>query len=144
MIFSLRIQQLLFALVLVLTCALAALFEGGSLSQGVLGDNASLTYALDVWCVVVCVVGTYVALRLFSFDRVRRSVRDGGDTAYYRWAGVRTLLVALSLWSEVAIYYLTLQSQTAHYTLFISLVAAIFCIPTARERDGLKSKDDSQ
>ena len=138
----LRIHQLLFALVIVVAGGVATLFDQGVLPVGVLDGQAR--YVLDVLCVVLCIVGTYVALRLMSFKRVQHLLQTSGDAVYYRWVGIRTFIVALCIWSEVVVYFVTLQSQTAHYALFISLVAAVFCIPTQRERDGLIRKDEEE
>ncbi|MBR6926576.1 MAG: hypothetical protein IKH52_05145 [Bacteroidaceae bacterium] len=136
----LRIHQLLFALVIVVAGGVATLFDQGVLPVGILGSQAQ--YVLDVLCVVLCIVGTYVALRLLSFKRVQQSLQTTAGAGYYRWVGIRTFIVAVCIWSEVIVYFITPASQTAHYALFISLVAAVFCIPIQRERDGLIRKDE--
>ncbi len=139
---KLLIHQLIFALIFILAGTFALLSEKGVLPTGYLGGNPQAQYLLDVVCVVLCTAGTYLALRLMSFDKVKNALKTEAAAAYYKWDNVRLALIALCVWVEVCVYYATLQSQTAHYALMISLVAAVFCIPTARERDGLISKDD--
>lgn len=135
--YNLRFQQLIFALSVVAAGVLATLFERSVLPAGILAGENGVRYALDLACVVLCTVGTYVALRLFTFAKVRFFLKTQYDKAYYKTVFVRTMMILVSLLTEVAVYYLFLPSQTAQYTLFITLVSAVFCIPTARERAGL-------
>lgn len=141
---ALRRQQLYFGLVFVVAAALAALFERGVLPTSFLGGSTGAQYALDLLCVVLCMGGTYAALRLMSFPTVRRSIQTDVAVAYPRWAGRRTLIIALCVWVEVFAYFATLQSSTAQYTLLISLAAAVFCIPTAREMGNVSQMEDNR
>ena len=138
---SLRRHQLLFALIFVLAGTFATLSEKGILPVGYLGRHSQLQYALDVLCAAVCMGGTIVLLRLMAFKNVKTDLVERGAAAYLYWDGVRLLLMAACVLLEVFVYYATLKSQTAHYALMISLIAAVFCFPTQRELERLTSKD---
>ncbi len=138
---SLRFHQLLFALILLFTATYATLSELSVLPSGFLGGNGQWQYVLDVLCVVLCIGGTYTALRLMSFAKTRRELALHGASAYFKWDALRLAILAISLFTEVFVYYATLQSQTAHYALMISLIAAVFCFPSQREVVSLTRKD---
>ncbi|MBP3228408.1 MAG: hypothetical protein J6M53_06480 [Bacteroidaceae bacterium] len=139
---NLRYNQLAFALTAVGAAAFFALCEKGVLPTGYLGGQPQVQYVLDVVCAALCMGGTWGALRLMRFARPAADLKARGEAAYGRWAAVRTAVVGLCVFVELFVYYATLQSQTAHYALMISIIAALFCVPTQRECDTLTHKDD--
>ena len=137
----LRRHQVLFTLIFVLAGSFAVLSEKGILPVGYLGGHPQLQYALDVLCTAFCMGGTIVLLRLMAFKNIKADLVERGEEAYFHWDGVRLLLMAVCVLTEVLVYYATLKSRTAHYALMVSLMAAVFCIPTKRELERLTCKD---
>ena len=138
---TLRRHQVLFALIFVLAGTFAVFSEKGILPIGYLGGYPQLQYALDVLCTAICIGGTIVLLRLMAFKKVKADLAESGEPAYFHWNGVRLTLLAVCVFVEVFVYYATLKSQTAHYALMVLLIAAVFCVPTQRERERFTRKD---
>lgn len=140
---NLRIHQVIFALIFVLVGSFAAFAEKGLISVGFLDEKTSLQYVFDLLCVIFCMGGTFVMLRLMAFKRVKSELVEQGEKAYYKWDFVRLILIAVCVLTEVFVYYATLRSQTAHYALMVSLIASVFCIPTQRELERLTRRDNN-
>ena len=124
--------------------AFVLLSERGVIPSGFLAGENSLLYLLDVVCVALCIGGTYVALRMMHFKGVSHNLKEGGTGFYLKMDWMRMGLIAGCIFFEAFVYFASLRSHTAHYAMFISLIASVFCIPSKGECKRLTVKEGQE
>ncbi len=127
----------------VTTAAWAALSELGLVPADYAAPTPETTYALDLLSIVTAIGGGWAAMRLLALDGVRRKIAHAPLPAalgvYARWATLRLAVVGLALWYNVAVYYACTAHTTAAYCLLIAAGASLFCIPSAKDFEALRS-----
>ncbi len=116
-----------FALLLIL------LFETDVLPQGFCIDMPLYTYALQTLGILLMIGCIPVALRLWLW-RKKRYIGEGSFghflRLYIRWTSIRYSLLSLSLYTNLIVYYATLDT-TGALCAGITAIALLFCVPTS-------------
>lgn len=121
------------ALVFAWAAVLAVLFETGVLSVGYYAGDGLAEYIMNLTSVLMVIVFVPFSLKLMSFRWVKAQFGRGDEAvvcrAYRRWSEVRMALLAVTMWSNVSFYYLTLDN-TGLMCALIAVVCFCFCIPS--------------
>lgn len=126
-----RIQHILaavFAAFVALSLLLVVLFETDTLPVGTLKGvcaDGEFVAAAVMELLTLCVIP--VALRLFRFDAVRRSMASGG--AQLRWSLVRILMLCVPMAANTLLYYLYMNVAFGYMGIILLLCLA-FVLPT--------------
>lgn len=86
-----------------------------------------LLYQLELLSVISTLGGTYLALRLFSFRRIKQQ----DFSAQKKWMSVRTAIIGCPVWINAVLYYASSYSTTPKYCLLVALTACVFCWPSS-------------
>ena len=111
-------------------------FVAGEFGQeawvGLFAGSYRATYVGEAVTILLTIVCVPVALRIFAWALPHR-ILAGNDVdtlrRYALWSGLRLLLLALPLWSGIAVYYLTTRTTGALCALIV-LTASLFCVPS--------------
>lgn len=130
------------------TAAWAALSETGLVPTDYVAPSPETTYALDMLSIATAIGGGWAAMRLLSLEYVRRKIADAplpaALAAYGRWATLRLAVMGLALWYNVAVYYACTAHTTAAYCLLIAAGASLFCIPSVKDFEALRSNNEKK
>ncbi|MCD8078946.1 MAG: hypothetical protein LUF04_00575 [Bacteroides sp.] len=106
-------------------------FETDILPAGVWADNGSAIYVAETVGILLAMVCIPLSLRLFNRVLVKKidllPLADAMQL-YKRWAGIRLLLLGVTVCVNLLIYYMTLNS-TGGLAALIALTASLFCLP---------------
>lgn len=132
-----RIPKILFVLMLSAAACFTILSETGLLPTDYAAADGTALYRLELLSVLSCLGGTYLALRLFAFGFVKRQLnqnnRDRAAAAQCNWNTIRTLILAVAVWTNLILYYASSYTTTPKYCLLIALTACVFCWPAETE-----------
>ncbi len=132
-----RKLRLEFCLVFAGAAVLAGLFESGVWPAGWAAGNAAACYYLDLAGIAAVVTLVPAALKVMSLRTVRRSFAEGSagcsdkerGKGYGRWSAARLAMLAAAGWTNIAAYYLTLDT-TGSFCALIAALALCFCWPS--------------
>ncbi len=121
------------AFVFVWAAVLVTLFETGVWSAGYYAGDDMAEYVMNLTSVLTVIVFVPFALKLMNFRWVKSMFGQEDETAtcrsYRRWSEVRLALLAVTLWSNISFYYLTLHN-TGLMCALIAMVCFCFCVPS--------------
>ena len=107
-----------------------------------ISNESQTLYWVNLYSIISGLGGMFLTLRLFAFNGVRNSVRnenvDLGFAAFCRWTKVRLAILAVALWSNVALYQASSYTTTPKYCMLIILVAFVFCWPSKTEFEAIR------
>jgi len=133
------------AAVWLVAAGVVLLSEAELLPVAYVRPSAQVAYALHLCSVALALGGSYAALRLFAFPRVKARMalpdEEKALRAYGRCALLRSALMAAAIWSNAAVYYAANYDTTALYCLLISLTASLFCWPSLSAFKDLRSSN---
>jgi len=124
-----------FALIYVITAAVAVLFEMNVLPAGVFATNKNIDYVLNSIGVLLMLLCVPLGMKLFSTKtkEVSKGLNAKSLLAqYHKWSLVRTSLVGISIIANITIYYLTLNTNALLCAL-MTMVASLFCRPSSND-----------
>jgi len=70
-----------------------------------------------------------LALRLFKFDRIGKSLAEGKEKSLLRWGTLRMMMICVPLMANTLFYYLFMNVAFG-YMAIICLICLIFVNPT--------------
>lgn len=127
-----KVLRIDYVLTLAAAGLLAAAFELGWLPSGFVEATPETLYTANLFSIVTALGGTYLALRLMAFGKVKRMVAEC-EKAYCKFLALRQLIIGVALYANLFLYYALLSpDNTAMYCLLITLVAHCFCWPAAQ------------
>ena len=118
-----------YILAITMAIAIAVVYETGLVDEGQLAGIQPLTYWLDILGVVLVLVLVPMALKLMSFNNVKRRIHDSIDS-YVRWSEVRLAMLTVPLLVNISQYYVLGTDVTCGYLALIVLVAFLFIWPS--------------
>lgn len=131
---GIRILQAVQLAVWAVTVCYIALSEAEWLPTCHCAGSVQAEYVAQLVSVATALAGSYVALRLFAFQSVKKLVAQADEAeamrAFRKYALLRTAIVAVALWSNAVLYYVLSYQQTALYCFLISAAASLFCWPS--------------
>lgn len=119
-----RTQKIVFILMLLTAVIFVALSECDIIPTGYISERQIL-YRLEMLSVISTLGGTYLALRLLFFKKIKQL----DDVAKRKWMFARTAIIGFPVWLNTVLYYAGSYTTTAQYALLISLTACVFCWP---------------
>lgn len=130
------------------TVMLFLAIESGALPTMYFQPDVEQAYALQVVAVALTLLGSYVSMRLMAFSGVKKSVRSQEEMpalhTYATLCIVRTLLVAIAIWYNLLVYYLTDFSTTLFYCFLITVVASLFCWPSQATFEAMRAPQSQE
>lgn len=126
--------QMAQATVWIVSICLVALSEADLLPTCYAPASVQVQYMVQLYSVVSALAGSYMALRLFAFPRIKERIARAEEPeamgVFRKYVWLRTALIAVVLWSNAALYYACSFHQTALYCFLISAAASVFCWPS--------------
>lgn len=104
------------------------LFETGIARSGALASATGAEYFVRMIMEISALVCIPLALRLFRFDVVRRSLYAGGNRALRTWGVPRILMLGLPMVASMVFYYL-FEIDTYGYISLIFIISMVFVYP---------------
>ena len=127
-----KVLRIDYVLTLAAAGLLAAAFELGWLPSGFVEATPETLYTANLFSIVTALGGTYLALRLMAFGKVKRMVAES-EKAYCKFLALRQLIIGVAIYANLFLYYALLSADNAAmYCLLITLVAHCFCWPAAQ------------
>ncbi|MCD8317791.1 MAG: hypothetical protein LUC45_02545 [Paraprevotella sp.] len=128
-----KILRLEFSFVFLWAAVLLVLFESGIWPSGELADDAAVCYNLSVVGIFMVIILIPMSLKLMSLRTVKASfaAEDSAivERNYRRWCEIRMAILAVTGWTNLVFYYLTLDS-TGGFCALITALALCFCWPS--------------
>lgn len=138
-----KTTKIYFWLIPALAGVIALLSETGLLPTDYFPySSADLHYWADLFSFVTAIGGTYLALRLPFFPRIKSRLTGPDEPQALRYylhiTRLRLIIVAIAVWGNAVLYYAASYSPTPKYCLLIALLALFFCHPSARNFAALR------
>lgn len=123
---------------------LAVLFECEVLPAGVstvtvTGSETSTSATVEFLCrftmEVVTLLGIWLSLRLFKFQRVHADLMTRKEVALKKWGVIRLLLLEVPMLLNTILYYIYMQT-TYGYMAIIAVLCLPFVFPTLSRCEG--------
>ena len=125
-----------------------SLQELSLLPQGFLPMSAGGEYAANLFCFITAVGGTYLACRLFAFQRVKAELYAAGARstlpAHRRWNNRRLVILAIAIFPSLFLYYAGSFSPTALYSALLALAGSLLCWPTYVDEKAINENAQSE
>ncbi len=126
-----------FAALWVVAVVVVLLFETGVATEGALVGNPRAAYVAETTGVLAMIALVPTSLKLFSVALKKRVVTLSD---YHHASLLRLALLAIVVWGNLIVYYLTLNNLGGLSAL-IGLTATLFCLPSAERIENELSKD---
>ena len=127
-----KVQRLLLS-ILIATCILvvvmAVLFELDVLPCGILEPEKKTEYLVAIVLEITTICVIPLALRLFKFSKIHRSLVSGKERALARWGTLRLLLLCVPLVTNALCYWL-FMSPTFAYMAIMLFICLLFIFPS--------------
>lgn len=139
--------KIFFWLIPLVAAVYAVLCESNVIPAAWLTLDADGQYAADVFSFVTAIGGTFFALRLPVFAKVKIRLAVASEEramgVYLRMSLLRLLVVAIGVWGNLVLYYITSFFPTPKYCMLIALLALFFCYPSHNAFKALRAGDDT-
>lgn len=124
-------QKTEFALLWIIALCIITMFETGIIHEGELAGQATIEFYLETGAIILTLLIIPLSLKLFTrkLNNLRELTLRDAIKAYQRWNSVRLSLLAIIIWGNLILYYITLNNIGALCAL-ISSIAALYCIPS--------------
>lgn len=114
-----------------------------TLPQGALVADVMFSYIAEYSCVILTLLCIYLSLKLFATQRLRSSIKAGGETVFVRFSEIRLALLAIPLFLSLGVYAATLNSIGAFCALII-LLSLGFVTPSRQELKSLTTTEGDE
>lgn len=130
---SLTRPRIIYILIIAITLVYALLSETDIIPTQYLSLDTQGLYALQMLCVALSIGGTWISLRLFAFNKMKRMIQnDASGNCLAKCNVIRTLIIGTALLVNTLAYYATM-STSALYCMLICAVGILFCWPKPDE-----------
>lgn len=108
-------------------------FECGWLGEGGLAGHVRLEFALETIAILFTLLGIPLSLKLFSrrLVKLRSLPLLESLEVYHRLSLCRLAILALIVWGNLLLYFMTMNSIGGLCAL-LGCIAALFCVPGRR------------
>lgn len=146
---KLSILKLAYAFIWIVGIIWTVLSEMEAIPTEYVSDTPEIAYYVSLASIITAIGGTYMALRLLAFQRVKKAINSSSQetkrmNTYLKWAGIRIIIMAIAVWTNLVLYYATSYSNSTQYCLLIALVATLFCCPSTGEYISLSNNSDKK
>ncbi len=128
------VQRVEYAALWMVAVGLVVCFESGILADGAYAGIPWMEYYLETAGILCAVILIPFSLKLFSLalaKKIRRFALLKTLGLYRRWSELRLLLLAIVVWGNLLVYYLTLNDIGGLCAL-MGLTASFFCWPDVK------------
>ncbi len=108
---------------------LAVLFECEVLPSGLWTEALTAEFLCRCTMEALTLLGIWLSLRLFKFDRVHRDLVSRKQEALKRWGVTRLLILEVPMLVNTILYYMYMQT-TYGYMAIIAVLCLPFVFPT--------------
>jgi len=124
-----RKLSILYVAAIAIAVAMAVLFETGIAPVGLLPSNGQTEFIVATAMELITLVAIPMALRLFKFATVARSLVTDGAAALLRWGAVRIAMLGVPLLFNTLLYYMYMATAFG-YMAIILLISMVFIYPS--------------
>jgi len=128
------VQRVEYAVLWMVAVSLVVCFEAGLWEDGAYAGIPWMEYYLETAGILCAVVLIPLSLKLFGLALVRRIRQFAllkALSSYRRWSELRLLMLAIVVWGNLLVYYLTLNNIGGLCAL-MGLTASFFCWPDVK------------
>lgn len=125
------VQRVEYAVLWMVAVGLVVCFESGLWADGAYAGIPKVEYCLETAGILCAVILIPLSLKWFSLalvKRIRRLALLEALGSYRRWSELRLSLLAIVVWGNLLVYYLTLNNIGGLCAL-MGLTASFFCWP---------------
>lgn len=105
------------------------LFESNTLLEGSLADSKTNEFLVVTAMELLTLCTVPLALRLFKFKSVERSLKENGQQALLKWGTIRIMLIVVPMLLNVILFYL-FGNVAFGYMAIILFLCLFFIYPT--------------
>ena len=105
------------------------LFESNTLLEGSLADSKTNEFLVVTTMELLTLCAVRLALRLFKFKSVERSLKENGQQALLKWGTIRIMLIVVPMLLNVILFYL-FGNVAFGYMAIILFLCLFFIYPT--------------
>lgn len=105
------------------------LFESNTLLEGSLADSKTNEFLVVTAMELLTLCTVPLALRLFRFKSVERSLKENGQQALLKWGTIRIMLIVVPMLLNVILFYL-FGNVAFGYMAIILFLCLFFIYPT--------------
>lgn len=105
------------------------LFESNTLLEGSLADSKTHEFLVVTAMELLTLCTVPLALRLFKFKSVERSLKENGQQALLKWGTIRIMLIVVPMLLNVILFYL-FGNVAFGYMAIILFLCLFFIYPT--------------
>lgn len=105
------------------------LFESNTLLEGSLADSKTNEFFVVTAMELLTLCTVPLALRLFKFKSVERSLKENGQQALLKWGTIRIMLIVVPMLLNVILFYL-FGNVAFGYMAIILFLCLFFIYPT--------------
>lgn len=105
------------------------LFESNPLLEGSLADSKTHEFLVVTAMELLTLCTVPLALRLFKFKSVERSLKENGQQALLKWGTIRIMLIVVPMLLNVILFYL-FGNVAFGYMAIILFLCLFFIYPT--------------
>ena len=121
----------------ILTIVAAVAYTAACLSNVVPTDFITLSpewqYAVELLILITGIGSTFLALKLFALNLVKKELKQSFDAAYKKWAYLRQVMISLALFVCLFVYFSCPNVTSSQYIILILLIGFVFCWPSEKE-----------
>lgn len=114
---------------IIIAAVTSALFECDIIDTGDLARYGTSEYVVATIMELLTLAVVPVALRMFKFEAVARSLRANGAEALRRWGLLRISMLGLPLVANTLLYYIYMATPFG-YMAIILLISMVFVYPS--------------
>lgn len=105
------------------------LFESNTLLEGSLADSKTHEFLVVTAMELLTLCTVPLALRLFKFKSVERSLKENGQQTLLKWGTIRIMLIVVPMLLNVILFYL-FGNVAFGYMAIILFLCLFFIYPT--------------
>ena len=127
-----KVQRALLTIIIatcVLLVVMAVLFEFDVLPCGILEEDKKTEYLIAIILEITTICVIPLALRLFKFGKIHRTLIKGKERAMAKWGVLRLLLLCVPMLANALCYWLFL-SPTFAYMAIMLFICLFFVFPS--------------
>ena len=117
------------AVFVVAALIVVGLFESNTLLEGSLADSKTNEFLVVTAMELLTLCTVPLALRLFKFKSVERSLKENGQQALLKWGTIRIMLIVVPMLLNVILFYL-FGNVAFGYMAIILFLCLFFIYPT--------------
>lgn len=124
-----NILKIVIAAFALTSCAIIFLYESHCLPEGIFADKKQSEFIVLTCMEILTICTIPLALRLFKFKSVKRSLDVNGIQAVQKWGIIRIVLLTMPMTLNILLFYL-FGNVAFGYMAIILFLSLFFIYPT--------------